>query len=92
MLNLADVLRSHARVLEALADEVQARDEQQGAPNDPLLTDREVASLLRVHPKDVCRWRRQGVLPAVYPGKRRPRTPRSAVERFVKARTVGAPR
>lgn len=86
-MSLAEALRAQASILEALAQEAEAREHLAAPGSTAMLTDREVAELLHVHPSDVCRFRKQGSLPAVYLGKRRPRTRRDAVEKFLEART-----
>ena len=81
MTSLADALRAFIPVLEALASEAEAR----GQGGDPLLNDRQVAADLGVHPSQVCRLRRSGLLPSVSVGSRARRVPRSALERYKQA-------
>lgn len=57
----------------------------------PLVTAEEVATLLKVSPKSIYRWAKDGLLPAFREG-RLVRFRESDVEAFVKDRIEGGPR
>lgn len=78
---LSAALRAQARVLDALADEAEAREAER-AQADPLLTDAQVAAELACDRSHVSRLRRSGALRAVPIGRRGRRTRRSDLDRF----------
>lgn len=50
------------------------------------LTVKEVAELLQVHPVSVCRWVREGIIPATRIGKRLTRIKKTDVEKLLSER------
>ena len=81
---LSDALRALMPVLEALAQEAEAR-ESQAQTGDPWMTPRQVGVALGVHVSTVCKLFRTGALGPVVRWGKHPRIRRSSLERFMAA-------